>query len=102
MVFKLKKRVSSLHKLMVYVDTCIKLGVHPIKGTHTNYADMFRSMDKYPYMILIVIYYKIRVKQALSKHKCDKVPFNVIMYTESLTTKLVHSMYPSDTVVYSK
>ena len=53
-------------------------------------------------MINIVIYCKIKVKQALYKHECDKVPLNVIMYIERLTIKLVHSVYHNNTGVYSK
>ena len=47
--------------------------------------DMFKLMYKYPYMILIVIDCKMKVKQAIFKHKCDKVPLNLQMYIESLT-----------------
>ena len=50
---------------------------------------------------MILIYGKIKVKQAPYKHKCDKVPLNVILCIESLTAKLVHSVYHSNTVVYS-
>ena len=49
-----------------------------------------------------VIYCKIKVKQALYKHKCDKVPLNVIICIESLVTKFVHSVYHSNSGVYSK
>ena len=31
-------------------------------------------------MIMTMIYCNIKVKQALFKHKCDKVPLNVIIY----------------------
>ena len=51
---------------------------------------------------MIVIYCKIKVKQALYKHKCDKVPSNVIIYIESLTAKLVHSVVIVRQIVYSK
>ena len=53
-------------------------------------------------MIWIVIYCRIKVKQALSKHNCDNMPLNVMMYIESLTAKLVYSMYHSNIVVYNK
>ena len=52
-------------------------------------------------MILIVIYCKLKVKQALYKLKCDKVPLIVITCIESLTAKLAHSVYHSNTGVYS-
>ena len=64
--------------------------------------DMFKLLNKYPYMVIIVIYCKIKVKQALCKHKCDKVALIVIMYIEGLTAKLVHSVCHSNTSVYSK
>ena len=51
---------------------------------------------------MIVIYCKIKVKQALYKHKCDKVPLIVLICIESLTTKLVHSVYHSNIGVYSE
>ena len=35
---------------------------------------IFKSMYKYLFMILIVIYCKIKGKQVLYKHKCDKGP----------------------------
>ena len=63
--------------------------------------DMFKSLYKYPYMILIVIYCQIKVKQALYNHKCDKLSLIVIICIEGLTTKLVHSVYHSNTGAYS-
>ena len=87
--------------MIILFDTCIKLSVHQMEVNAANYADMFISMYKYPYMIMIVIYCKIKIKQALYKHKCDKVPLNVIMCIESLTAKYVHIVYHSNAVVYS-
>ena len=52
-------------------------------------------------MILIVIYFKLKVKQALYKLKCDKVPLIVIICIESLTTKLAHCAYHNNTGVCS-
>ena len=52
-----------------------------------NYADMLKSLYNYPYIILIVICCKLKVKQALYKLKCDKVPLIVIICIESLTAK---------------
>ena len=63
--------------------------------------DNFKSLYKHPYMILIVLYCKLKVKQALYKLKCDKVPLIVIICIESLAARLVHSMF-INTVVYRK
>ena len=56
-------------------------------------------MYKYPYMILIVIYCKLKVKQALYKHRCDKVPLIVITCKEILTANL-HIVYIIVILVY--
>ena len=52
-------------------------------------------------MNLIVIYCKLKVKQALYKLKCDTVPLIVIICIESLTAKLAHGVYHSNIGVYS-
>ena len=62
---------------------------------------MSKSMYKYPYMILIVIYCKLKVKQALYELKCDNEPLNVIIFRESLTTKLPWCIYNRNMSVYS-
>ena len=51
---------------------------------------------------MLVINCKIKIKQALCKHKCDKVLLNMIICIESLTAKFIHSVYHSNTLVYSK
>ena len=52
-------------------------------------------------MILIVIYCKVKVKQAFNKLKCDKVPLIVIIFRQSLTAKLPCCIYNSNTGIHS-
>ena len=51
-------------------------------------------------MFLIVIYCKLKVKQALYMLKFDKVPLVVIICREGLSAKLPCCVYNSNTDIY--
>ena len=51
-------------------------------------------------MIKIVLYCKLKVKQALNKHDCDKVPL-IVICIDNLTAKSAHTVWWCNITVYS-